>query len=190
MLQQQLLQKVDSTSTLTTTTSTATITSTTTTTTDTDTTTTTTKVPTNCKQAINQLEEGINTNILLKPPSQRGGGGQGQQLVNATCIRIGGQAHTHIPCSSLLGGGERDCVDRNRVTDSNTCTDAGYYHAPFRSFNHYNIARLHYQKEGLLGLFGGTPGGVYNPHSGMRKRTPRTERTLYHTCSLQLLLML
>ena len=74
MLQQQLLQKVDSTSTLTTTTSTATITSTTTTDTDT---TTTTKVPTNCKQAINQLEEGINTNILLKPPSQRGGGVKG-----------------------------------------------------------------------------------------------------------------
>ena len=103
-------------------------------------------------KAISTLQYGINTNVLLRSPLR-------SKLVDATCILLDGEVHTHIPCDSLVDG--RDCVSRNRVTDGNTCTDFGFHHTPIRNFEHYKVARQYFLDEGLS-QYWTTPGAVYN----------------------------
>ena len=85
--------------------------------------------------------------------------------VDAICIVVGQQAHTHIMCNSLTGG--RSCINHDKVNAANTCTKNGYHVSPFRNEGHWEAAYAYFGTNGMQKYFQ-TVGGVYKSTSGGR----------------------
>jgi hypothetical protein len=118
-----------------------------------------TAVSTSCKKLYDEgkLKDGALRVELLTP--------KGCKTVEALCIVVDGQAHTHIECDKLAGG--RECVSINKVQEENTCTQFGLHHSPVRSRNHY-IALLAAMGNNWTTIenYWKTPGGIYGTVGG------------------------